>query len=220
MKNKYLERELKQSVLDIPGHEIFENVGEEDLEKIEEKIKHYPFTNLVIDFDIQKINNSKLLNMYPFGSKESIKIWDRLVAIKILKRIDKNRDNTYLEEQEEFIYNATEEEYKEVMFANSNAGIGSNGVKLLMSITNTAYRLYFIIKECKNKALYNAVSSYLDDKVNDTVVCCEGSFICKVKQDEYIEEQWLWDIYDYKIFDGFNEGKESSKLRKEKSTTR
>lgn len=204
MKNKYLKIELEKLVLDISGHQIFENVDEQDLEELKEKIKQFPFTNIVIEFDMEKINNSKLLNMYPYGSKESIEIWDRFVAIEISKILH-NVDN-----KENCIYNMTEREYLE----EKDNLVTSNHVKFFISIVNMPIRIYFIIKGCKNKVLYSAISSYLDEQVHETMICCDDKFILKAKDEN--KEEWLWNLYDYKFFDGFNDGMESSKMRSNK----
>lgn len=205
MRNKYLERELTNNFSE---HEIFENIEEKDMEETKRKIKCLPFANILVEFDMEKIKNSKLLNMYPQGSEESIKIWDRFVAIQIWKSFHKKEEN----EQENIILNGTEEEY----LNNEETLPNSDGFKLWTSIVNMVVRVHFVIKDCKNKDLYNAVCSYLDDKIHATMIYCDSAFVCKVKQDEYQEKQWLWNIYDYKIFDGFNEGMESAKIRARK----
>ena len=217
MINGYLERELKHN---ISNHEIFECLTKQDiqdLQKIKASLSDLPLNNILIEFDIERINNSKLLNMYPYNSTENKFIWDRFVAIQVLKAIRKkhNEDISYLEEQEDIIYNSTDEKCLETIFANSNAGINSDGVKQLISITNTVYRMHFIIKECKNKSLYEAVSSYLDSQAV-IMIYCDDKFMIKVKPEGYRKAHWIWNVYDYMFFDGFNDGMESAKLRNEK----
>lgn len=215
MINKYLERELKEN---FSSNEVFECLPKEDLEQIKNFLNQTPLADLLVEFDEEKLKNSKLLNLYPHDSEENIKIWEELVAIKILKAyLEKFKGNTTdLAEQEEFIYNRTEEEYKMMLSANGNARINSDKIKSLIYMTNTAFRLNFVIKGCKNKSLYNAVSSYLDDKQPTTMIYCNDNFIFKVPSNEHSEKKWPWDVYDYIFFDKFNDGIESSKMRSNK----
>ena len=214
MDNKYLERELDKDILEKIQHEIFENVNKKDLDKLKEKIKDLPFKNIIVEFDMEKINNSKLLNMYPYGSSKSLNIWDQFVAIQVLKAFKKeiNDEIEYIEKEEDIIYNAGEKEYLESAIITY-----SNGVKFLFGMMNMLIGIHFIIKE-NNKALCNAVSSYLDEDSPITMIYCNNNFIYKVKNKDSLKENWLWDIYDYKLFDGFNEGIDSKKIRKEKVT--
>jgi len=210
MINRYLEKEIKEN---ISINEIFESQKVEDLEEIKKIYNQTPTTNILIEFDIEKINKSKLLNMYSYNSTENKFIWDRFVAIQVLKAIRKkhNDDISYLEEQEELIYNCNEEEYLETIFTNSNAGINSDGVKQLMSITNTLYRIHFIIRECENKSLYNAILAYLD--IQPVMVYTDSNFKVKKVKMEDLEEHNIWDVYNYTIYNGLEAGIKSAKYR-------
>lgn len=207
MINKHLERELKNI---ISKHEVFEVQTYQDLNSIDPFLKNNKIsTEVLIEFDDEKIANSRLLYTFPYNSYENNLIWDQFIAIQVMKklRIALNLDYDYdLEEQEQIIYNSSKETY----FNYEKDFTSSNDIKTLISMVNTPIRLHFLIKWYRSECLFDALSTYLENNLPFTTMIYSGvSFnVKKLHQPEHIEKE----LPNYVLFNKFETGKSSVKI--------
>lgn len=158
MNNKYLERELKHN---LSTNEIFECQTCHDLDNIRTFLKENKLlTEVIVEFDSEKIKNSRLLRTFQYESYENDLIWEQFVAIQLMKELRKELNmkvNSDLDEQEQIIYNASKESY----MAYEKCMPTSNDVKELISMVNTPIRLHFLLRWCNDKCLCDSLMKYL-----------------------------------------------------------
>lgn len=194
MNNKYLERELKENIVDC---EIFECQTYHDLDNIKNFLKQNQLlTEVIVEFDIDKIKNSILLHLFPYESKENQLIWNQFVAIQILKEL-KNKlniaNNSDIEEQEYLIYNEREDSY-----LNYKKRIPTiDDVKKLISKNKTPIRLHLLLKWTNDKDLYRTVVEYLTNNIY---------FNTMIYSNSYFKEFETKDEINYLKFTKFEEG--------------
>lgn len=159
MNNKYLERELTKN---ISNHELFECQTYNDLDNIKPFLeKNNLLTEIIVEIDYKKIENSLLLNIFPYESNENKLIWRQFIAVQIMKELRKElylKRSKELEEQETLIYKGTKEDY-----LNYQKTIPIDcDIKELISLVNTPIRIHLIIKCYNDKYMYEAISEYLE----------------------------------------------------------
>ena len=205
MNNKYLERELKTN---ISNHELFECQTGDDLDNIKTFLeKRNLITEIIVNFDTEKIENSLLLNIFPYESEENRLIWNQFVAIQIMKELKKELKlevDKDLEEQETIIYKKSKEDY----FNYEKSIPTSEDIKMLISIVNTPIRIHLILKWYSNKYLHKEILEYLKNNLNfNTMVYSDRYF-------EEIENDEISYIKFNKLEEGININKEKQKVKK------
>ena len=194
MNNKYLERELKENIVDC---EIFECQTYHDLDNIKNFLKQNQLlTEVIVEFDIDKIKNSTLLHLFPYESQENQLIWNQFVAIQILKELNNQlniANNSDIEEQEHLIYNEREDGY-----LNYKKRIPTiDDVKKIISKNKTPIRLHLLLKWTNDKDLYRTVVEYLTNNIY---------FNTMIYSNSYFKEFETKDGINYLRFIKFEEG--------------
>lgn len=204
MNNKYLERELKTN---ISNHELFECQTGDDLDNIKTFLeKRNLITEIIVNFDTEKIENSLLLNIFPYESEENRLIWNQFVAIQIMKELKKELNlevDKDLEEQETIIYKGSKEDY----FNYEKNIPTSENIKMLINIVNTPIRIHLILKWYTNKYLHNAISEYLEHDLKFNTMVYSDRYL------EKIENSKISYIKFNKLEEGININKEKQKVK-------
>lgn len=218
MENKKLLRELenKQKV-----HEIFEHQISKDLRELAKVIKkEYPEDLLVIfnpEEYWEKVENIiyKETEDFRFGeTKDSTlvqqitaKILDQYIALKVLENLStKNTPlNLCFNEARLDIFKRGDYVAYE-MFKNKMPD--SDYVKEMLTLDeNAPTRIHFIVDGIKSNKLCDALCTYLNSSTTFATriyLSPNGLYTATVKREG--KAVWLWEAYDYMIFDEDKEG--------------
>lgn len=218
MENKILLRELenKEKV-----HEIFEHQISKDVKELAKVIKKEHPNDLLVVFNpeeywekVEKII-FKETEEYRYGkTKDSTlvqqiaaKILNQYIALKVLENLSTkntpltlcfNEDRLNIFKRGDY---AAYEMFKDKM-------PNSDDVKEILTLDEHApSRIHFIVNGIKSNRLCDALCTYLDNSTTFTTriyLSPNGMYTATVKQNG--KPVFLWEAYDYMIFDGDKEG--------------
>ncbi len=218
MENKMLLRELenKEKV-----HEIFEHQISKDLKELAKVIrKEYP-NDLLVIFNpeeywekVEKII-SKKTEEYRYGKtmnytlvqQTAMKIVDQYIALKILENLStKNTPLTLFFNEDRLNIFKTGDYAAYEMFEDKMPN--SDDVKEILTLDeNAPTRIHFIVNGIKSNRLCDALCTYLDNSTTFATriyLSPNGMYTATVKQNG--KPVFLWEAYDYMIFDEDKEG--------------
>ncbi len=218
MENKFLLRELenKEKI-----HEIFEHQTSGDLNELTKIIKRdYP-NDLLVSFDPneywEKVETiiSRETEIYRYGEKKnsalvqqkSEKIIDQYIALKVLE--DLSIKNTPLklcfDRVRLNIFQRGDWVAYEIF---QNKMPNSDYVKEILTLDESSpARIHFIVNGIKSNQLCDTLSNYLDNTTTFATriyLSPNGFYTATIKRNG--NSVFLWDAYDYMIFDRDNEG--------------
>ena len=218
MENKILLRELenKENV-----HEIFEHQISKDVKELAKVIKKEHPNDLLVMFDPKEYKDKvekiifKETEEYRYGKtmnsaleqQTAMKIVDQYIALKVLENLStKNTPlNLFFNENRLDIFKRGDyvayEMFKDKM-------PNSDEVKEILTLDeNAPNRIHFIVNGIKSNSLCDALCTYLDNSTTFATriyLSPNGMYTATVKQNG--KPVFLWEAYDYMIFDGGEEG--------------
>lgn len=218
MENKILLRELenKENV-----HEIFEHQISKDVKELAKVIKKEHPNDLLVVFNpeeywekVEKII-SKETEEYRYGKTKNsalvqqtaMKILDQYIALKIFENLStKNTPlNLFFNEDRLNIFKRGDFVAYE-MFKDKIPN--SDEVKEILTLDeNAPTRIHFIVNGIKSNSLCDALCTYLDNSTTFATriyLSPNGMYTATVKRNG--KPVFLWEAYDYMIFDGGEEG--------------
>lgn len=218
MENKILLRELenKEKV-----HEIFEHQISKDLNELAKVIKKEHPNDLLVVFNTEEYWEkaekiiSKETEEYRYGKtrnyalvqQTAMKIVDQYIALKIFENLStKNTPlNLFFNEDRLNIFKRGDFVAYE-MFKDKIPN--SDEVKEILTLDeNAPTRIHFIVNGIKSNSLCDALCTYLDNSTTFATriyLSPNGMYTATVKQNG--KPVFLWEAYDYMIFDGGEEG--------------
>lgn len=213
MINKYLERELKENLL---NHEIFEHQANEDLTSIRTFLDQgSSLTEIIVEFDGEKIANSKLLYTFPYDSYKNNLIWEQLVAIQIMKQLGNKLNKNFrsnLCEMESLIYESTKEDY---LIYKDKLPTREDIMRIIGS-SNTVIRLHFIIQYLHSDSLCDELSKYITGYYPITMIYSDCEFYTEsVRVQNHEPKISIYDACNYFLFREFEEGENSKVIMME-----
>ena len=218
MENKILLRELenKEKV-----HEIFEHQNSRDLKELAKVIKKEHPNDLLVIFNpeeywekVEKIIYKETVD-YRYGKTKNsalvqqtaMKILDQYIALKIFENLStKNIPLTLFSNEDRLNIFKRGDYVAYEMFKDKMPN--SDDVKEIVTLDeNAPSRIHFIVNGIKSNSLCDALCTYLDNTTTFATriyLSPNGMYTATVKQND--KPVFLWEAYDYMIFDEDKEG--------------
>lgn len=225
MENKILLRELenKEKV-----HEIFEHQISKDLKELSKVIKKEHPNDLLVIFNpeeywekVEKIIYKETVD-YRYGKTKNsalvqqtaMKILDQYIALKIFENLStKNIPLTLFSNEDRLNIFKRGDYVAYEMFKDKMPN--SDDVKEIVTLDeNAPSRIHFIVNGIKSNSLCDALCTYLDNTTTFATriyLSPNGMYTATVKQND--KPVFLWEAYDYMIFDEDKEGYKSEPYR-------
>ena len=218
MENKILLRELenKEKV-----HEIFEHQISKDLKELSKVIKKEHPNDLLVIFNpeeywekVEKIIYKETVD-YRYGKTKNsalvqqtaMKILDQYIALKIFENLStKNIPLTLFSNEDRLNIFKRGDYVAYEMFKDKMPN--SDDVKEIVTLDeNAPSRIHFIVNGIKSNSLCDALCTYLDNTTTFATriyLSPNGMYTATIKRNG--KPVFLWEAYDYMIFDEDEEG--------------